>query len=378
MLLAWVDRRRTSRVRQKLFRSVKKDGQIASTWSNSTSRRRRSSRIQNLRVNVSFRIYVFSALVNSDMAELLAKKKWCKRRDISIVWIHTLLTPSYAFEQFKVILEENTLILHCKTTCCYSATSPSTSTTFEAPTICTRSFNKGLILGGKDVKKGRHAMFFTDLIEQHRERNYDVTKHRIAVYKHNWQVHQNTVYWCNLRVAQSKGLQFHQTRSNAIIPYNTSPAVQKVKRRIVQQKKRISLLLYRKRIVLKWNLHYARQDTTSCDARTSLDHSSKHRETCAPFDRPRPRWHQQGSGPKFDSSVRDASKSRSVASRPEAKSRVQPIQRAVEGNDLQHGKHGVLRDLRNHFQKYSATTVWHTGRKALYTILAEHACDLQI
>ena len=41
---------------------------------------------------------------------------------------------------------------------------------------------------------------------------------------------------------------------------------------------------------------------------------------------------------------------RSVGSRPEAKSRVQSSQRAVEGNDQQHGKHGVLRDLRNHSQ----------------------------
>ena len=33
------------------------------------------------------------------------------------------------------------------------------------------------------------------------------------------------MYWCNLRVAQSKGLQFYQTRSNATILYNTLPAV---------------------------------------------------------------------------------------------------------------------------------------------------------
>ena len=44
-----------------------------------------------------------------------------------------------------------------------------------------------------------------------------------AAYKHNWKMHQNTVYWCNLRVAQSKGLQFYQTRSNAIILYNILP-----------------------------------------------------------------------------------------------------------------------------------------------------------
>ena len=78
-------------------------------------------------------------------------------------------------------------------------------------------------------------MFFTAVnpiyIDHYRENDYDVTQPRIAVYKHNWKIHQNTVYWCNLRVAQSKGLQFNQTRSNAIIMYNTLPfdvAVQKL------------------------------------------------------------------------------------------------------------------------------------------------------
>ena len=51
----------------------------------------------------------------------------------------------------------------------------------------------------------------------------------------------------------------------------------------------------------------------------------------APFGCPRARTHPQGSSPKVDSSVRDASEQRSVASRPEAKSRVQSIQRAVDG-----------------------------------------------
>ena len=87
----------------------------------------------------------------------------------------------------------------------------------------------GLFPGGKDVKKGSHAVFFTAVnpmfIDHCRERDYDVTKPRIAVYKHNWKIHQNTVYWCNSRVAQSKGLQFYQTRSNAIILHNTLLAV---------------------------------------------------------------------------------------------------------------------------------------------------------
>ena len=41
---------------------------------------------------------------------------------------------SFTSEQFKATLEENTLIQNYKTTWCYQATSPSTSTTLEVPT----------------------------------------------------------------------------------------------------------------------------------------------------------------------------------------------------------------------------------------------------
>ena len=58
-----------------------------------------------------------------------------------------------------------------------------------------------------------------------KQMDYDVTKPRIAVYKQNWKIHQNAVYWANLSVAQKKGLTFYQTRSNATIFHNTSPAV---------------------------------------------------------------------------------------------------------------------------------------------------------
>ena len=152
---------------------------------------------------------------------ITCKEEVVPRRDFSIVWIHTLLIPSYTFEQFKATLKENTLILHCKTTCCYRATSPSTSTTLEAPMTVHSIIQSGLIPGGKDIKKGRHAVFFTAVnpvsIDHYRGREYDVMKPRIAVYKHTWKIHKNTVYWCNLRVAQSKGLQFYQTRSCALI-----------------------------------------------------------------------------------------------------------------------------------------------------------------
>ena len=77
----------------------------------------------------------------------------------------------------------------------------------------------------------------------------------------------------------------------------------------------------------------------------------------APLDRPRAKLHPQGSSPKVDSSIRDASKSRSVESRLEAKSRVQHIQRAVEQHDPQHGKHGV-REITPKVQCHNFMTYW--------------------
>ena len=39
-----------------------------------------------------------------------------------------------------------------------------------------------------------------------------------------WKKHQNTVCWFEIKLAQKKGLKLYQTRSNAIILYNTIPA----------------------------------------------------------------------------------------------------------------------------------------------------------
>ena len=53
----------------------------------------------------------------------------------------------------------------------------------------------------------------------------DLTKPRIAPYKKPGNLIKNTVYWCNLKLAQERGLQFYQTRSHAIVLHNTLPAV---------------------------------------------------------------------------------------------------------------------------------------------------------
>ena len=94
---------------------------------------------------------------------VFCKEEVAQRRDFSIAWILTLPRLFKTFEQFKAILEEIKLIQHCKTTCCYRATSPSTSTTLEAPTTCTPLSGLDWFRVGKDVKKGRQTVFFTAL-----------------------------------------------------------------------------------------------------------------------------------------------------------------------------------------------------------------------
>ena len=86
-----------------------------------------------------------------------------------------------------------------------------------------------------------------------------------------------------MKVAQKKGLQFYQTRSNAIILCNTWPATRIEK--VVCMKSREEL--YNKvhpsprlppKSVLKPNLCHGRQDSYNFEARTSVDHQSKERE----------------------------------------------------------------------------------------------------
>ena len=52
----------------------------------------------------------------------------------------------------------------------------------------------------------------------------DLTKPRLAAYKQKWKVHQDTVHWVDVQLAQRKGLKFYQTRSNAVIVYDTLAA----------------------------------------------------------------------------------------------------------------------------------------------------------
>ena len=85
----------------------------------------------------------------------------------------------------------------------------------------------------------------------------------------------HTVNWCYLRVAQSKGLQCCQTRSNAIILYNTLPAMCVEKVVVMKSGEELYSKTYQapvapQRVVVETNLNYERHDTTSSDARKSF------------------------------------------------------------------------------------------------------------
>ena len=82
--------------------------------------------------------------------------------------------------------------------------------------------NHGLISRGVSLKTGRQAVFFTivnpmDDEDGLRETLCDLSHARFAPYR-------DTVRWCNLKLAQQRGLQFYQTKPNAVILYDTLPA----------------------------------------------------------------------------------------------------------------------------------------------------------
>ena len=88
--------------------------------------------------------------------------------------------------------------------------------------------NSGLTPGGQKLSK-RQTVFFTSvnpMNKEHRDpNNIDLEAPRFAWYhQKKWKKHQNTVYWVHIKLAQKKGFKFYQTRSSAIILYDTLPA----------------------------------------------------------------------------------------------------------------------------------------------------------
>ena len=73
--------------------------------------------------------------------------------------------------------------------------------------------NHGLFPGGVSLRTGRQAVFFVlhyvnpmDNQDGLGETQCDLSQARIAPYKNTWKRFQNTVSWCNLKLAQERGL----------------------------------------------------------------------------------------------------------------------------------------------------------------------------
>ena len=71
--------------------------------------------------------------------------------------------------------------------------------------------NHGLIPRGVSLKTGRHAVFFTVVNSMDNQDGFgetlcDLSKARIAPYKNTWKHCQDTEFWCNLKLAQQRGL----------------------------------------------------------------------------------------------------------------------------------------------------------------------------
>ena len=141
----------------------------------------------------------------------------------------------------------------------------------------------GLIPGGKKLKRGRQAVFFTTVNPMNDgqsmgENPRDLTKPRIAPYKNTWKRLQNTVFGCNWKLAQEKDLPFYQTRSHAVVLDNTLPAAC-IKKAVCMKTQdelyqKVRLTPRMPRVVLKSNSQYGPQDPQSQDARSSWEPSS--------------------------------------------------------------------------------------------------------
>ena len=102
-----------------------------------------------------------------------------------------------------------------------------------------------------------------------------LTNPRIQPYKNTWKRLQNTVFWCNLKLAQEKGLQLYQTLSHAVVLHIT-PVAACIERAVCMKTQEA---LYQKvrltprvpRVVLKSNSQCGQQDLRSRDARSSTE-----------------------------------------------------------------------------------------------------------
>ena len=133
--------------------------------------------------------------------------------------------------------------------------------------------NHGLLPGGVSLRTGRQAVFFTVVNPMDNQDGLGETCHKQESRhtKKSWKRFQNTVCWCNLKLAQQKGLQFYQTRSNAVILHDTLLAEVMQKAICMKTKDQLSQresVILRPHVVLKANSQCDLQDLLVQEARS--------------------------------------------------------------------------------------------------------------
>ena len=200
------------------------------------------------------------------------------------------------------------------------------------------------------------------------EVQYGLDKPRIAPYRNTWRPHQNTMYWCNLKLAQKKGLQFYQTRSHAIVLYNT-PAICIEKAVCIKTKDELSHRIHQvprvPRVRLKPNSQSGQQDQPDQDPRKSSDHQSvsgSYGETRSGNVDYRIPGIPHTTVQQEDTNRRETVKKliQQFENHPDKEfflldlnktEEIKYVQRKVEENDHRHGQYRDLRALRNLLQE---------------------------
>ena len=149
----------------------------------------------------------------------------------------------------------------------------------------------GLIPGGTSLKRGRQAVSFTTVNPMEDVMAW-VKLH--AILRNQGSRHTRILgnafkklCWCILKLAQERGLQFYQTRSHAVVLYNTLPAacIEKAVCMKTQDElyQKVRLTPRVPRVVFKSNSQYGLQDPQNQEARSSWEpsiDSKSHGEIC--------------------------------------------------------------------------------------------------
>ena len=105
-----------------------------------------------------------------------------------------------------------------------------------------------------------------------------MSKPRLASYKQKWKRHQDTGCLVDIQLAPRKGLKFYQTRSNAIILYDTLPAC--ISKAIVMKSEEI---IYQKVYVsLRPPPKISHKDNWMCETDSDVAASSKDTQRIQP------------------------------------------------------------------------------------------------